>query len=260
MLAKLQRGYELVDTYAKLNLKAEARKTYLGYLWWIIEPLLFVSIFYFVFNVILDSRKEDFLLFLICGKIPFLWISKSITNSAGSVLQNRGLLAQGGIQPLMFPLVTLQENFYKQLPVFVMLLGFALLLGGEPGTSWLWLPILVIANYLLILPIALAGALMTSFVPDIRLLLSLFTMFLMFVSGIFWDIRTVPDPVLQHYLLVLNPVAFILDAYRAVLMYGERPDPVHLAALCLGSALMLALVSRLFVIMRSAINTRVINQ
>lgn len=260
MLTNLHRGYELVNTYAKLNLKAEARKTYLGYLWWIIEPILFVGIFYFVFDIILDNSRGDFLLFLICGKIPFLWISKSITNSAGSVMQNRGLLTQSGIQPLMFPLVTLQENFYKQLPVFVMLLGFALLLDGTPGWQWLWLLPLVAVNYLLILPIALAGALMTSFIPDVRLLLSLFTIFLMFSSGVFWDIRELTDPTMQYYILVLNPVAFILDGYRSILMYGERPDLSHLAGLTLVTTIALGIVSWMYIALRSRINTRVINQ
>jgi len=84
--------------------------------------------------------------------------------------------------------------------------------------------------------------------------------FLMFISGIFWDIRAVADPELQGYLFTWNPVAFLLDAYRAVLMYGESPDLSHLGGLILTCLPALALTGYLYAALRSAVNVRVINE
>ena len=57
---------------AIMALRADASKYFLGYIWWILEPLLFVGISYVVFSVILASRTEDFLVFLMCGKLAFI--------------------------------------------------------------------------------------------------------------------------------------------------------------------------------------------
>ena len=133
-----------------------------------------------MFDIILQSDKANYLIFLMCGKIPFLWISKSITNSTGSIIKNKGLLSQTAIQSAVFPLVTLQESLYKQLPVFIMLIGFVIVSGIEPSWSWVWLPIVIVLNYILIIPAALLGALITSFIPDFRIAISLFMMFLLY--------------------------------------------------------------------------------
>ena len=75
----------LVDQMARMALKADAARYYLGYVWWLLEPLLFVAVFYVVFQVILGTRTENFLVFLICGKFTFIWFSKSVTQASRSI-------------------------------------------------------------------------------------------------------------------------------------------------------------------------------
>src|SRR5690606_35730464 len=83
----------LVDTKAKMSLKAETSKLYLSFLWWILEPILFVLVFYFVFSALLGNRQENFLLFLMCAKIPYMWFSKSVTSASGSIVGNSGIIS-----------------------------------------------------------------------------------------------------------------------------------------------------------------------
>ncbi len=258
MLKELKKAYHLIATYAWLNLKAEASKTYLSYIWWILEPLLFVAIFYFVFEVLLQARRADFQLFLIVGKIPFLWIIKSMNNAAGSVLQNRGLLGQTTLQPALFPLVVVHEALIKQLPVFLLLIVFVLGYGITPTLTWLWFVPVVFSSLLLIMVLALMAAFMTAFIPDIKLVVQMFSLFLMFSSGIFWSIRDMPDQHLVDLLLIWNPVAFLIDAYRQVLMYQQAPDMQHLAILSLLCMLMISAMFALFARYKSAITTRVV--
>lgn len=109
----LVRFFSLVNTQAKMNLKAEASRFILSYLWWIVEPLLFVAVFYLVFDVLLKSGRGDFMLFLVCGKIPFLWFSKSVTAASNSIVQNQGLLHQVDMPKSLFPYVAVQEALYS---------------------------------------------------------------------------------------------------------------------------------------------------
>lgn len=59
-------------------------------------------------------------------------------------------------------------------------------------------------------------------------------MFLMFTSGIFWDVRALSDPDKIELLLYANPLAFVLDGYRQILMYETPPDMVHLLSIGAG--------------------------
>ena len=68
----LRHYFTLVDTMARMSLKADAARFFFGYLWWILEPLLYVAVFYVVFEVILGSKRADFLVFLMCGKLTFI--------------------------------------------------------------------------------------------------------------------------------------------------------------------------------------------
>ena len=70
----------LLDVKARMGLKSEASKLYLSYLWWVLEPILWALAFYFVFEVLLSFGRDLF--FIMCGKVPFLWFSKSVTNVA----------------------------------------------------------------------------------------------------------------------------------------------------------------------------------
>lgn len=226
----LAQYFKLVDVQARFALKADASRYYLGYIWWILEPLLFVALFYLVFDVILDSGRSDFLVFLMCGKLPFVWFSKSVNASANAIVGNAGLIGRIDVPKTLFPLARVQEGAYRELTVFALLIG-VLLFNGYPATwNWLWLVPIALLQYLLIVTCGFIAATLVCFFRDFSMLVSLGIMFLMFGSGIFWDPRMLPDPQMTDAILTWNPLAFILDAYRQALMFDRTPDLPGLAA------------------------------
>jgi lipopolysaccharide transport system permease protein len=251
--------FSLVNTQARMNLKAEASRFILSYLWWVIEPLLFVLIFYLVFDILLNNGRADFLLFLTCGKIPFLWFSKSVTSASNSIVQNKGLIHQIDMPKALFPYVSVHEALYKQWVVFLVLFGVVILYGYQPEPNWFWLIPVMFVQYGLILVCSLLGALCVSFVGDFRIIISMCMMFLMFSSGIFWDINAIANPVLRDLILTYNPIAFLIDAYRQVLMERSLYDLKHLATL--GGVVLVALFSMHVVLHKASkiIASKVIN-
>jgi lipopolysaccharide transport system permease protein len=238
---KLSDFIVLVDTKARMNLKAEASKLYLSFLWWIIEPILFVLAFYFVFGILLKTGRADFLLFLMCAKIPYMWFSKAVSSAAGSIAGSRGIIAQVDIPKTIFPYATIQVTAYKEIPVMLMLMGLCMIYGYMPGWDWLWLIPLIFVLYLLIVLFSLIFALLVCYADDVRMLISMLMLFLMFVSGIFFDITDISQP-MQGYLMIFNPLTFVCDSYRKVLMHKGSYSMVHLwwlIAFCLtGIAIM----------------------
>ena len=73
--------------------------------------------------------------------------------------------------------------------------------------------------------------------------ISLSMTFLLFTSGVFWDVRALGDPHKTEMVLAINPLAFMLDAYRQVLMHATAPDWAHLLQIACGSLALLVIVA-----------------
>jgi lipopolysaccharide transport system permease protein len=231
----LSQYFRLVDLQAWMALRSDASRLVLGYIWWVLEPLLYVAVFYVVFDIILESKRDDFLVFLMCGKLAFIWFTRSVNQAAGSIVANAGLIGRIDVPKSLFPMAQVQLNFYKQSLVFLLLLVVLLAAGFMPTWAWLWIIPVIAVEYLLITACSLIGAVLVCYVRDFAMVISLGTVFLMFSSGIFWDVRGLEDERMTELILMTNPVAFLLDAYRQVLMYNTRPDLLHLvvlAAIC----------------------------
>lgn len=224
----LSQYFRLIDIMARMALRADASRFFLGYIWWVLEPLLWVSVFYVVFVVILGTRNSEFLPFLMVGKLAFVWFSKSVTQASNSIVTGRGLVGKINVSKTLFPMAVVQEGLYRQAAVFALMFIY-LLVDGYPITiTWLYLVPLMVANYIMIVACALVGACLVCMARDFAPLIGLGMMFLMFTSGIFWDVRELADPTKTDLILAANPLAFILDGYRQILMHGIPPDMMHL--------------------------------
>lgn len=225
----LTQYFRLVDTQARMALKADASEYFFGYIWWVLEPLLFVGIFYLVFNTILVSGRDDYLIMLMCGQLTFIWFSKSVSHSARSIISNVGLIGNIDIPKTMFPLAQVQEGLYKQAIVFLLLMVVLVFSGYAVSVSWFWLIPVIIVNYIMIVACAFIASILVCFIRDISMFIPLAMMFLMFSSGVFFDFRDLPDSQMAELIMTYNPMAFLLDAYRQVLMHQSMPDLLQLS-------------------------------
>lgn len=243
----ISRAHLIEVFFAKLvlNLKSETSKTYLGYVWWLLEPALMVAVFYVVFAVFLHRGGENFIVFLICGKIPFLWFSKSIMNSSNSILAGKGLINQVAIPKAFFPMLVVFRDGVKQTVVFLFLFAFIYFYGMEVTWAWLYVIFVILVQFLLIIAIALFVSAVTPFLPDFRYLVATGMMALMFGSGIFYNYTEVLLEKHQQYFL-LNPVANLIKNYRQVLMDNMAPDWVALVNIGMVSLTLIILMAMFF--------------
>ncbi len=231
---------------ARLSLRAEARRFYFGYLWWVLEPLLYVAVFFVVFEMFLGSRTPNFLMFLAVGKLFFIWFSKTVNFSSNSILAHAGLLGGMHIPKVVFPLATVLECTYKQSAVIFLLL-LVLLVGGVPVTTkWFWVVPIAIVQLLLIVAVGMTTALLACIKKDFIPLVSLGIVFLLFVSGVFWDINDMQNAEALRWLKILNPLAFLLDAYRQIFLWQQSPNIHHLVGLAVVLIAILAGLTKLY--------------
>ena len=241
-LNEIFRFWQLVIIKVRFNLRSEASQSYLSYAWWIFEPLMQMGVYYIVFDIFLRRGGENFVAFLLCGIVPWLWFSRSVSNSSRSIVQGKGLISQTYLPKPFFPLVVIGQDLVKQQVVFLLLFGFLLYFGYMPSIGWLWLIPIVITQLMLIIAVAFLVSFIVPFARDIQYLINAGLMMMMFGSGIFYSYENVLIPA-HREIFLMNPMANLIVNYRMVLMDGTAP--------MVNSLLVIASVSLLFIFLMS---------
>jgi len=226
--------WDVFFTKLKFNLKSEGSKTYLGYLWWLLEPALFVATMYIVFGILLQLRSDDFLAFLICGQVAFSWFSRSVSHCSGALMDGRGIINQVAIPKPFFPLLVIGQDLVKQLLVFLMTFLFLLFLNLDPTYVWFALLPVIATQLLMIIAVGLFTAAIVPPVPDFKFLIGTGLMIMMWGSGIFYSYEQVLLP--EHReIFLMNPMANLIKNYRQVILDNQWPDWAALGTIAICS-------------------------
>lgn len=233
-------------TKLAFNLRSEVSRTYLGYLWWLLEPVLWVTALYVVFGIFLRMRSNEFIVFLVVGVVTYSWFSRSVGNTSRSLVQEKGLMNQIAIQKIFFPLLTVSQDSVKQAVVFVAMFGFLLFAGLQVSGIWLAVIPVILCQWLFILAMGMVCAAIVPLIPDVRYLIATLLQVGMWASGIFYSYK---DVLLERHqeLFLMNPMANLLKNYRQVLIDGQQPDWLALLAI---SALSLVVIGLMMLVFR----------
>lgn len=219
---------------SKLNLKSEATVNYLSYTWWIIEPIIHLTCYYIVFELLLDRGGPGFVYFLLTGLIPWLWFARTINQGSNSLIGGRMLMGQIFIPKLFFPLVFITQCCIKQALVFVILLVFLTATQFSPSIHWLSCIALMLVQLFFMIPLVCLIAAAVVFIRDLTFIVPTILQFMFFCSGIFFSL----DKISVEYqsIFFANPVAGLIHQYREVLLHNSWPDWSYLLNVVIGSS------------------------
>jgi lipopolysaccharide transport system permease protein len=232
--------YILYKTWA--DLRAEARRYYMSYLWWVLGPVLEMIVFYVVFSLLLRRGTADFVPFLLIGLITFKWFGTTCSRCAKSILKNRNLTQQVHIPKIIFPLVEVCTSTFQFIIAFALIVGFVNIYGLTATWAYLALPVVLATQLLLIVALGMMLSAFVPFFPDFELILGYIIRMIFFLSGIFYDPSQIAGP--YQDLFFHNPMARIIHEYRAILMHGELPSFAPLSVIALFSGLAIILTAR----------------
>jgi len=227
----------LFSTYTEL--RAERERSYLGFVWWVLEPAMMMAVFYLVFAVVLKSSAPDYVPFLLVGLTSWQWFKSCVSHGGNAIWSNLGLIRQVKLPCLLFPSVQILADTVKFLFILALLMVILWASGYKPNITYVaLLPVLLVelifaagATYLV--------AAVTPLLPDLRFVIEQFLQVVMFISGVVFALDSVP-PSLRVW-FALNPVVVLVDSARGILMHARWPDWWALAQVAGISLLMCAL-------------------
>jgi len=221
-------GYlELVFVKVFMNLKSEASRTYLSFLWWVLEPVMTMSVFYVVFGVLLNRRTDDFIAFLLVGLVVWQWFANTISHGMSAIHHNSRIILSVDIPKGVFPVIEILMDVVKFSLVLILLLGFLWLFGFPVNAQYSALPVLLVIQFMLICSVTLLVAAIVPFFPDVKFLVTVLLQLTFFLSGIFYDPSSIPAEYQPYFFM--NPMALLIDSYRLVLLEAQSPDWSKLA-------------------------------
>lgn len=224
----IRKQLNLVFFKVYAELKAEASRSFLGLLWWLIEPVLYLGAFYVLFVLVLQHGGVNFVPGFLCGIVVWKLFDAGVKSGGNALSANAILLQQVYIPKYILPLSAVLGVTLRFLPVFAVLCLFLLFYTGGVASAWLWSIPLILLQVFLVFSLAVLVSSIIPFVPDLRVAIDNGMMFLFFISGVFFDVSAVGEPVKS--ILMLNPMAVMISAYRDVLLLNSAPDFWSLAA------------------------------
>ncbi len=230
MLKYLQELFKRKDLLIYLitsGLKAQHRNTYLGYLWWILDPLLMAIVYFFLRVVVLSMEGENIGAFLVIGLVAWKWIAATVSSSAKSISGKAGVITQVYLPKAIFPFgsnLTQLINFAFGLVVIVIFLVFYRI---APGFEVLYLPYIMLVQFIFLSAISLVVGYYCMFIRDIDNVLTHVMRLWFYSSPVIWEIDRLPER--YHFIADINPAATLLISYRNILMYGTDPEVGKLA-------------------------------
>jgi lipopolysaccharide transport system permease protein len=236
--------WDLIIYKALSSLQSETSRSRLGFLWWILDPVMYMCVFYVVFGLIFERGGPDFVVKLLIALVIWRWFDNSVKGCASSLISGVGLMRQVYVSKFLFPLSAIIAQSLKFLAVLCILLAFLLVYGIEPSGSWLGMVPVLLAELVFISGLGLFLAALIPFFPDLKIVIDYIIQLGFFLSGIFYEVSQVPDSVLVFF--QLNPMAMLIDQSRQVLLLQQGPDwgilawivIAGLALATLGSALL----------------------
>ena len=202
----------------------------LGFFWSIINPILMLLIFTFLFSVVLKIRISDyygkergFVEFLICGFLPWMAFSEASLKSTGVIIENANLVKKLKFPSELFVVSTVLSSFFLQLIGFILFILALILLGKVDSFLYLLLlPFGFILQILFTMGVGLILSCVNVFFRDVAQVANSLFMIWLYASPVMYPLSMVPER--YRIFLEVNPMTHLLEIYRSLILRQELPD------------------------------------
>jgi len=221
--------HHLLRNMVKRDIKTRYTGSTLGILWSIINPILMLLIFTFVFSIVFKIRISDygkekgFVEFLVCGFLPWIAFSEVSLRSTGVIIENANLVKKLKFPSELFVVSTVLSSFCLQLIGFgIFILALILLRKIDSFLYLFLLPFGSILQILFTTGIGLILSCVNVFSRDVAQIANSLFMIWLYISPVMYPLSMVPEK--YKTFLILNPMTHLLEIYRSLILRQGFPN------------------------------------
>ena len=214
---------QMIFSLVHKELRGRYKGSVLGFFWTFLNPLLQLIVYTFVFSILMQQQIEKYYLFLFVALVPWIFISTCVSAGSNCVFIYGDLVKKIYFPREVLPISFVTSQFVNMLYTFVVV--FAVIIFTKHGFNFhalLYLPVIMVVEYVLALGLTLFFSALTVYVRDIAHILGILTMAWQFLSPVMYPSSKVPAEFLPFW--NLNPMAHVLDSYRDILYFKQVPD------------------------------------
>lgn len=238
-VSTLWRNRALIGSMVRRDIMARYRGSFGDVLWTVLNPLLLMLTYFFVFGVVLQSRfgadqsRTGFALYFLAGMLPWLAISEAIGRAPHVIVEHRNF-----VKKLIFPVETLPVNqviagLVTQAFALAVFLAALLLTRGSVPATILWLPVLLVPQLLMTMGFSWFLAALGVYLRDLGQVIGFALTLVFFLTPICYPESSLPP---EAAILTSSPIYALVRGYRAILLEGQAPEMASLLKVSVFSA------------------------
>lgn len=215
---------DLIKELVSRDIKLKYRRSFLGYIWSILNPLLIMVVLSVVFSAMFKKNIENYPVYLLCGRMLYEFMTTSTNGAMKSVTGNASLLKKTYIPKYIFTLAKVTTCMID----FVFSLGAMLIVMVATGAKFYWTilltPYVILQTYIFCCGLGFLLAQLHVFFRDIQYIYKAITTAWMYLTPIIYPLEQLPE-ILQVLIKAVNPMYYYVAQFRDLVLYGRLPGP-----------------------------------
>ena len=221
LLRDTYRYRELIWALAMKELKIRYKRSVLGFLWALLNPMLLMLVLTVVFSTLMPMNIPHYAVFLLSVLLPWTFFSQTLTYAAESIVGNGDLIKKVRVAKLVFPVAALVSNMINLLLSLIPLLLIVIVMRHPLFVTWLYLPVPIISFAVFTLGATFLFAAVNVYYRDVSHILQILLQIWFYVTPIIYSLDFFP-PKYQVF-FKLNPLQYFFNGFRLSVYWGMLP-------------------------------------
>ena len=227
LLADIYRNRELIWALALKELHVRYKRSALGFLWSLLNPLLMMIILSVVFSTIVRIPVHQYAIFLMAALLPWTFLAQTLAYSADALVMNGDLLKKVYVAKIVFPIAAVLSNIINFLLSMIPLVILMAVLRFPFHWTWIYLPVPMLGLILFATGLAFFCSAANVFFRDVAHILQVVLSAWFYASPVMYSLDFVPDR--YRVFFRLNPMLYILNGFRHAIYWGFFPSGASVA-------------------------------
>ena len=213
---------EMLKTSIKKDIGGKYKNSFLGVLWSFVNPLLQIIVYAIIFPLIMKSDIEYYVVFMVCGLIPWNYFSTVINRTSFTMIENGNIIKKVYFPREILPISVVTSETVTFLISSILILLFTLGYGLGLTINIVFYPLILLVQYVLLIGISLIVSSVTVYFRDLQHFIGVLLQLFFYATPIVYAVDVIPANF--RWILKFNPMTYIIEGYRDIFWGQTAPD------------------------------------